>query len=436
MAARRRAAERGAAGGKERSSVSAAFDGVRTLDGDLADELELLEAALAGAGAPAAAKRLSLAAQRYDALQPDVLYTWMDPRRIASELDETLGQRARTLSGWRNILALLPLIVTWLALLLAANAYQAEVQAAVRTRDFNLANTPFLVLWQQGFGHAGPLTTFGWVAFIDVLLLVGVAALTYLAQRADAAAAVRTRRLAARVDDALSRLALLAVRDGGALPHGASPQDWARVVQNTIKQAMAESKEVTEKARQVIEAVGQSNEALLKSELRPMITTLRQSVNDFKGELASWQRSVATVGTTIQQIGGAAGNVATAADRLADSSEQYGRTGAAIEGHLRTLNATQQQFVGRVEQAAADMAAAAGAVQQLASQINDGMAQNLVDASRKLQQTDNQLSVTSNELRQAAALLHRAARLYRQTRFGLVGWLASRNGNGNAGPGQ
>lgn len=410
--------------------MSTAFDGVRTLDGDLADELELLEAALAGAGASAAAKRLSLVAQRFNALQPDVLYTWMDPRRITAELDDALGQRARALSGWRNLVALAPLIVTWLALLLAANAYQAEIQAAVRARDFNLANTPFLVLWQQGFGHPNPFTTFAWVAFIDVVLLLGVATLTYLAQRADGAADLRTRRLATRVDDALSRLALLAVRDEATVPRGASPQDWARVVQTTIKQAMAESKEVTEKARQVIEAVGQSNEALLKSELRPMIVTLRQSVNDFKGELANWQRSVSSVGRTIQQIGGAAGNVATAADRLADSSEQYGRTGAAIEGHLRELNATQQQFVGRVEQAAADMAAAAGAVQRLATQIDDEMAQNLVDASHKLQQTDNQLSVTSNELRQAATLLHRAARLYRQTRFGLIGWLASRSGAG------
>lgn len=76
----------------------------------------------------------------------------------------------------RNVLVLLPLVVTWVGISQAVEAYTKLLSA-----DASQATRSFLYLWQNGFnGHLGSGMTLGRLALIDGVLLGLVALLTLL----------------------------------------------------------------------------------------------------------------------------------------------------------------------------------------------------------------------------------------------------------------
>ena len=85
----------------------------------------------------------------------------------------------------RNVLALVPIFLTWLALSLASFAYQQAIAL-----DPTLAQSPFLLLWEQRFdgrltGLLGiaALLNLSLVAFVDAVVLLVVIVLSFLIHR-------------------------------------------------------------------------------------------------------------------------------------------------------------------------------------------------------------------------------------------------------------
>lgn len=76
----------------------------------------------------------------------------------------------------RNVLVLVPILLTWAALAEASLAYNRYIEA-----NPDQAGTPFLLLWQRGFGEEGWLLspTFSTVAIIDAVVIVAMILLTF-----------------------------------------------------------------------------------------------------------------------------------------------------------------------------------------------------------------------------------------------------------------
>jgi methyl-accepting chemotaxis protein len=76
----------------------------------------------------------------------------------------------------RNVLVLVPILLTWAALAEAAIAYNRYIEANPEE-----AGTPFLLLWQRGFGGEASLLspTFSTVAIIDAVVIVVMILLTF-----------------------------------------------------------------------------------------------------------------------------------------------------------------------------------------------------------------------------------------------------------------
>ncbi|MGH2618595.1 MAG: hypothetical protein ACRDJC_25475, partial [Thermomicrobiales bacterium] len=76
----------------------------------------------------------------------------------------------------RNILVLMPILLTWFALAEASKAYSAYI-----TLNPDAVRQPFLLLWEQGFGgQASPLApSFSTIALIDAVLIAVIIALTF-----------------------------------------------------------------------------------------------------------------------------------------------------------------------------------------------------------------------------------------------------------------
>lgn len=108
----------------------------------------------------------------------------------------------------RNVLVLVPIMLTWFELWHAAGAYNQ----LLLQRGEDLLREPFLLLWERDFyGVGGPLViTFGHLALIDFLLLLIVVVLTYLVHRhrdiLDEAAVRRAAELRQNVELALWQL--------------------------------------------------------------------------------------------------------------------------------------------------------------------------------------------------------------------------------------
>ncbi|HEV2067426.1 MAG TPA: methyl-accepting chemotaxis protein [Thermomicrobiales bacterium] len=76
----------------------------------------------------------------------------------------------------RNVLVLVPILLTWAALAEAALAYNRYIEANPEE-----AGTPFLLLWQRGFGGESSFLspTFSTVAIIDAVVIVVMILLTF-----------------------------------------------------------------------------------------------------------------------------------------------------------------------------------------------------------------------------------------------------------------
>jgi hypothetical protein len=80
----------------------------------------------------------------------------------------------RAIEWLRNVMILLPLIITWYGISQAADKYEILLKA-----DITKANLPFLFLWQQGFNNTlWPPLILSHLAFWDVLLLICIFGLT------------------------------------------------------------------------------------------------------------------------------------------------------------------------------------------------------------------------------------------------------------------
>ena len=410
-----------------------AFGNIAQVRPDLAKTLRELCDDLDTAGARSASQRIRFLDDRLDSFNPDTIYRWIDPGRISGELEQVKNTWARNFSGLRNLLALGPLLLTWWALSWASGQYQAQMYAALHPaaghpQDLVTADTPFLVLWEQGFGNGSAFLTFSHTASLDAILLIAVIALTFLAQRIDASTLLASQALVDRIDGAVDQIADLATQ--GIVPTGTNPEDWARVVQQTVKTVMAEARQVTESATRVIESIGKDNSDLIRNEMKPLVHTFQQSVASFGTEMATFQQSTAAVSQTVTQLGTAAGQVASASTALSNNLAQYQQTATSIAQNIGSLNTNQAQFTAQINAAAQAMDQATKAVQQLTGKIQHDLSGPLQDAAQKYQQTENQLSVTAHNLQIASQQLHNASQAFGKVSKGgsrgpggILGWL-------------
>ena len=96
-------------------------------------------------------------------------------------LDKQGGYRSTVVDAVdrvRNVLVLVPILLTWAALAEAANAYKRYIE-----NHPDQANQPFLLLWQQGFGGETSWFSpnFSTVAIVDALIIAIIILLTFYA---------------------------------------------------------------------------------------------------------------------------------------------------------------------------------------------------------------------------------------------------------------
>jgi len=340
----------------------------------------------------------------------------------------TLADRAR------QVLVLLPILLTWYALAEASKAYSDYLQAHP-----DQAGTSLLALWQRGFGgEASPFTpTFSTVAYTDALIIGVIIALTFYAhgrrEARDEKIDMTAAAFQADLDNVLAEASVVLAGDRGSRPamlarsverlaegFGQSSQELLtrlRVEHDRLEQIA--SRREREFADFGVFASGMRAGAeethRLLVELRQVSSGLQTALEDLTSEVSvttdhqrtllgavqSLERmttsSIQSDHAVTRQIGTAAATLADVADKSlagADSAAQAARIATEAIRGIADLTDSLAQGQARVETA---VASEAEANQRLADALR-GSTGGVAATTRTLQEIGAGLSRLREDL--------------------------------------
>jgi hypothetical protein len=388
------------------------------LNGDaVANELRKVRDDLNDRGAKFASDRLQSIDNHVDALRYDVIRDVVAPEQVYEELDFVGGKFSRRIGAIRNVLALAPLVLTWIALKVASEAYHAQL-----TQDPSLVGTPFLDLWQGGFGQQDLGLTFSTTATWDFLLLLFLLLLTILMHIREGVEERRATKITGRLNHALTQLAI-ALQRHEKIRNESDIGSAAQAAQKAIVQTRDSMREITEANKGVVEQARDSMRVLaesmanaveaFKDDYEEFVTTqtnqarttlqevARQTDDVFNGKLGPNITKFATAAERYEQ---SSTDLATAATKLSASSDRLVQTTSGMDDHIESLDTN----IGKVGLGVTGMTDAAQGV----IEINDHMEETnkrLDDTSKRLDYVAWQLGQVSQQLNEASGRLSRAA---------------------------
>jgi hypothetical protein len=401
-----------------------------------ADELDDEREWLSRNGAPKGAERLARIDQYVGRLSLADIVTLVDPNLVLDELASARQKRVRLAHTIRNTVALFPLVGTWFMLGLAAIYYHDELVAHPAR-----SGTPFLELWQQGFGTG--FFTFAFVAISEFVLLIAVVVLTVLVHWVERAVASELTDVANQLYDALNVLALAI--EGGAARAPENAAEWATAASEIINRAMLETRELALTGKATIEqashaladvqqkgqefigtlteevrvtlvnfkeqnataikvAAEQSQQTLrvlVDEQTRPLIQQLREMLGRFGEQQAAFRGEIVNLAQDVTSI-------RTAADELAEGA--LGLTGAAAS--LAAIAESEREIADRVTASLGSITtvvAAMGEVKDvLIADVHSAMpamTSGVAEASQSLAQVQRNLAETTGALAKSTAAL-------------------------------
>jgi len=165
------------------------------------------------------AQRLASLADAIDSSEPTGWETADVPAwvQVSSIEERVRAVRARPmryarLERLRNVLVLVPILLTWLGLTYAAIGYKTAIEA-----DATLITRPFLLMWEEGFGGTVPapwsalsFLTLSHVALVDVAIIFVVLIITWFLHADLGGAQARRNWLASEIGQRARQLSWLA----------------------------------------------------------------------------------------------------------------------------------------------------------------------------------------------------------------------------------
>ena len=429
------------------------FPEVRKLDTlrgrEAADELGNAYRKLYQAGIRDGATRLKKVDEFAGKLDYPTLERLADPDQSISELADTTQRKTRLQHVIRNTTALIPLLLTWAMLSWASVLYHDDLAGHPEK-----STTPFLMLWQQHFGHGGLVPTFAEVAFIDFVVLAVVLAYTVQVHRAENSAAAVQADISGSLYAAMSALAIAVERSAIATPASAeewakAAEDWASATQEIITSALAQTEALSKTGREVIEearaslkdihdegrgfikefslstaetlrAVREDNaqfiertakearetlQVLVERQMNPLLTQLSTMLTEFSTHHATYRASVSGLQDAVTEINSSAKVLAASATTYKDVatkiSTDIGRAADAQDGFVKRLDGTAKSL----DQASAAMQAATETLKTDLRDKLDVFARDVTQASADLKDVQRELKPTAAALNKAASSL-------------------------------
>ena len=286
--------------------------------------------------ARAAAQRLHKAQRQIEMFTPAELYQYIDPASVERSFEREQSRVVQRQLLIRNLLFVLPLILTLLALGLTFIQYRGDV--ASHPQDANLS---FLLLWETGFHTGSTLFAASTIVLLDASLIILGGGVGILAGLQRLQKRKQEQALHDELENALERLSESSLRQMSRLmnPNIAQAQYLDRV-----NRALEESVKITQNAQVQIVQVAQQMDVFQQS-----TTSLSQSTARVGQYLSSLEKALQESSSTAIRIETAqntnATTVATVASRMDVVGSNLSRLGQEISKFLGNLNERYNEIV-------------------------------------------------------------------------------------------
>jgi hypothetical protein len=291
----------------------------------------------------------------------------------------------------RNVLVLLPILLTWAALAEAVRAYRSYLDANPEQE-----RTPFLLLWQRGFGGelAWYSPTFSMVAITDAVIIGVIILLTFYAHGRKEAQedliADTTADFQAEIDNALAEATVLLAADRASRPMLLTDsverlaERFERSSQELLTQLQIEHDRldvIASQREQEFRDIGLFASGMRSGaeEMHHLLVDLRQVSNGIETALQDLSSEVSTSNDQQRSLLTAVNTL----ERLTSSSIQ------SDQAVMRQLSAAVVSLSETADRAitGADSAAQAGRVASDAVRGISDLAQQIADSQRKVEET-------------------------------------------------
>lgn len=300
------------------------------------------------------------------------LFTVLDPD-TASAVEAAEPRPARSLDILRNVLLLLPVMITWFGIFSAVQAYRELL--AVPAERVAAENTSFLELWTTGFGNRTSFTL-DLVAILDAVAILGVVVVVIVSSRRGQRKREHDRRVA-ELHDLLSDATLLLAEERRGAPDRLTQEleqmersyreaaDSLRKAQSEISKSLtAGSKQVDEMTRTTAK-LSDAGKAVVQS-----ATTLRGRVDDVGTQVGRLESTVTSVVTSTGSLGARIPEIRESLGDVVDAVHE-------VQTQLTAAGTSQEKIVeqlGRFADNPHETAQAAQRTAELARQAEKALA--------------------------------------------------------------
>lgn len=267
----------------------------------------------------------------------------------------------------RNVLVLLPILLTWLELSRATSNYRTAVE-----RNPDLLEIPFLLLWEQGFAGAHGMfdLTFSQVSFIDAIILLIVVLLTlFIHQHRDVGeveAEGRAMRLRQRLEKAIWDVSEAVGVEGSRQDVGVVTLGLSKAAENFHNSAHRTLAYLQDGLGR-LQQIEQQRETEL-GRLALFSQSLEKGAQDL-------MRYGSTVGESVEQLGPKLQGFDSSASALSASVERLGQI-------VDQLAQTQAGFQREVSRMSDRQAAVQTEVSRMSSEIQTGFQKEIASLTQ------------------------------------------------------
>jgi methyl-accepting chemotaxis protein len=317
---------------------------------------------------------------------PEEIYLLLDSTKVESAAETQLSRWAHRLEAWRNGLILLPLLLTWLSLGLAALAYIQTYQAH--------ADQPFLKQWADGFPGTSlpfPVLSFIEVAGIDAALILILILLTIAVQIIESYARSQASKIRAWLDDELFNLASSSpVRSLGVGTDNKRPA-WAVEVHSAISHlnnALIGVESLVKSSHDTLTNLVNTSQTTFENLVKASQEELKGSVTQFSGAIRDQREAVENFMKGTTEVRGAVDELKKIYEEGERIYQGLNGTLPKLESSFSTMATRQDNVATALEAMSSKTAQATEAVGNIAQQFTHAnLVQSTYAAAQCMQQT-------------------------------------------------
>lgn len=300
------------------------------------------------------AKRLAVVAQKFSDFTVEGAYQYIKKDEIILELEERGVWWLSVLFIIRDALSIAPIAFTWLALNLAASAYQKDLNDP-RYKEKDLYQ-PFLFLWQENFhSNHGNVIQFSWAAGWDaVLLALLIAMFVFIVPWARSFHRTRIYKSLDEVsfDKVINDLLVVIGTDGANTRlEDKDTHKIAEAIKQALRNVLLNYDRVALEARKYIQETEKQTKTLVEAFHQDLglfnadVQLLTDSLGEMKTSLENHDQQVQKLADVSGCLADSSKELAESAKELVSSAKLNVTVCGHIENRLGELNLTQQAIV-------------------------------------------------------------------------------------------